>query len=55
VTRRALATWHYIKVVLDLGRCPEARFGGEVGTQCLRQDPVTQVGPCKLEALEYPV
>jgi stage III sporulation protein SpoIIIAA len=31
-----------LEVVLDLGRCPEARFAGNLPNQCLRPDPVTQ-------------
>lgn len=33
---------HLLEVVLDLGRCPEARFAGNLPSQCLRLAPVTQ-------------
>ena len=31
-----------LEVVLDLGRCPEARFSGSIPNQCLRKDAVTE-------------
>jgi len=31
-----------LEVVLDLGRCPEARFLGDLGSVCLREAPITQ-------------
>ena len=32
---------HLLEVVLDLGRCPEARFGNGIPIQCLRKQPVS--------------
>ena len=31
-----------LEVVLDLGRCPEARFANGAPNQCLRAEPVTR-------------
>ena len=33
---------HLLEVVLDLGRCPEARFAPGIPSQCLRKAPITQ-------------